>query len=413
MDGSIPRRRFLQSAGVATTAAAVALAPRPSVAAEQLADDTAPPPAASPAKDEAFDPAKFVVMHQLVQAGHAKMSKLAWNYLLGCADTETTMRRNRQALDSVAFKPRALRGVGKVDMTTTFLGKKLRIPVIMSGIGSVGLIDPGGAATVAKAAGKFGVGMGYSSVAKPGLEEVGAASDCPKIVQLYVMGDDAWVDAYAARAIKAGFTAFGFTIDSAHFSRRERDIIHAGNNAGLSDAPDPYLSTMTWDKLKRFKDKHKDVTVAVKGVTNGEDAAMALKAGVSVIWVSTHGGRQCDQGRGAYQILPEVVQAAKGKATLIMDSGVYRGTDVLKALATGADVVGIGRLYAYGLAHGEPGVVRVLEILEKEIEACMANLGAHNIKALNAKFLTPSTPVNPPTLFSAFPLMDSTGFSAV
>ena len=162
MDGSIPRRRFLQSAGVATTAAAVALAPRPGIAAEQLADDTVPAQNATPPKDAAFDPAKFVVMHQLVQAGHAKMSTLAWNYLLGCADTETTMRHNRQALDSVAFKPRALRGVGKVDLSGSLLGKKLRIPVIMSGIGSVGLIDPGGAATVAKAAGKFGVGMGYS-----------------------------------------------------------------------------------------------------------------------------------------------------------------------------------------------------------------------------------------------------------
>lgn len=420
MDGSIPRRRFLQSAGVATTAAAaaVALGPRAAAAAtEQVADNepSAAPAStpAAPAKDEGFDPAKFVVMHQLVQAGRQKMKPIAWNYLLGCADTETTMRRNRQALDSVAFKPRALRGVGKVDLRGKLLGKTLRIPVIMSGIGSVGLIDPGGAATVAKAAAQFGIGMGYSSVAKPGLEEVGAASDCPKIVQLYAQGDDAWVDAYAARAMKAGFTAFGFTIDSAHFSRRERDIIHAGNNAGLSDAPDPYLSTLNWDKIKRFKDKHKDVAVAVKGVTTGEDAALALKAGVSIVWVSTHGGRQCDFGRGAYDILPEVVQAAKGKATIIFDSGVYRGTDVVKALATGADVVGIGRLYAYGLANGQAGVVRVLEILEKEIEACMANLGAHDVTALNRNLITRSTPVNWPTLFSAFPLMDATGFSAV
>jgi glycolate oxidase len=255
--------------------------------------------------------------------------------------------------------------------------------------------------------------MGYSSVAKPGLEDVGAAGDCPKILQLYVMGDDAWVDAYAARALKAGFNAFGFTIDSAHFSRRERDLIHAGNNAGLSDAPDPYLSTMNWDKIKRFKDRHKDVTVAVKGVTTGEDAELALKAGVSIVWVSTHGGRQCDHGRGSFEVLPEVVQAAKGKATIIFDSGVYRGTDVVKALATGADIVGIGRLYCYGLAHGEAGVVRVLEILEKEIEACMANLGAHDVAALNRKLITPATSVTPPGLFSAFPLMDATGFSVV
>ena len=264
MDGSIPRRRFLQSAGVATTAAAVALAPRGSTAGEQLATDPQPSQAGAPAKDVAFDPAKFVVMHQLVQAGHAKMKPIAWNYLLGCADTETTMRRNRHALDSVAFKPRALRGVGKVDARGKFLGKTMRLPVLMSGIGSVGLIDEGGAATVVKAASKFGVAMGYSSVAKPGLEETAAAGDCPKIVQLYVRGDDAWIDAYAARAIKAGYNAFAFIIDSAHFSRRERDIIHAGNNANLSDEPDPYLSTLDWDKIKRFKDRHKDLAVGLK-----------------------------------------------------------------------------------------------------------------------------------------------------
>jgi glycolate oxidase len=416
MDGSIPRRRFLQSAGAATTAAAVALGPRGGSAAEQLAADI-PPPAATPvpaqAKDQSFDPAKFVVMHQLVQSGRGKMKPIAWNYLLGCADTETTMRRNRHALDSVAFKPRALRGIGKVDARGKFLGKTMRLPVLMSGIGSVGLIDPDGTATVVKAASKFGVAMGYSSVAKPGLEETAAAGDCPKIVQLYVRGDDAWVDAYAARAIKAGYNAFTFIVDSAHFSRRERDIIHAGNNADLSDNPDPYLSTLDWNKVKRFKDRHKDMVVGIKGVTSGEDAELAVKAGLGVVWVSTHGGRQVDHARGAYQILPEVVQAAKGKATIIFDSGVYRGTDVVKALATGADVVGIGRLYAYGLANGEAGVVRVLEILEKEVEACMANLGAKNVAALNNSQLTPTTPVNLPTMWSAFPLMDSAGFSAV
>ena len=414
MDGSIPRRRFLQSAGVATTAAAMVLGPRAN-AGEQLVEEPSaatanPAPAMT---DQAFDPATFVVMHQLVQSGRTKMKPIAWNYLLGCADTETTMRRNRHALDSVAFKPRALRGVGKVDTSGTFLGKKTRLPVLMSGIGSVGLIDPGGAATVAKAAAKFGIPMGFSSVAKPGLEEVGTAANCPKILQLYVSGDDAWLDDYAQRTIKAGFDVFGFTVDSAHFSRRERDIIHAGNNANLSDNPDPYLSTLNWDRIKRFKDRHKDLKVALKGITTGEDAAMAVKAGVAVIWVSTHGGRQVDHARGAYEILPEVVQAAKGKATIIFDSGVYRGTDVVKALATGADIVGIGRLYAYGLANGEAGVVRVLEILEKEVEACMANLGAKNVAALNKALLTPTTPVNAPSLWSAFPLMDSAGFSTV
>ncbi len=410
MDGSIPRRNFLKAAGAVTTAA-VAMSPNAS-SAQQIAEE-APPTAAAAAPAE-FDPKKFVVQHQLVKAGHDRMSPIAWNYLLGCADTETTMRRNRQGLDSIAFKPRALRGVGKVDMTSKFLGQKMRIPVLLSGVGSVGLIDPGGAATVIRAAAKFGVAAGYSSVAKPGLEEAGAAANCPKILQLYVRGDDAWLDNYVQRAMKAGFNAFGFTIDSAHFSRRERDIIHAGNNADLSDAPDPYLSTLTWDIVKRFKDRHKDVTVAVKGVTTGEDATLALKAGVSVIWVSTHGGRQADHGRGAIEVLPEVAKAVGGKAEIILDSGIYRGTDVVKALSLGATTVGIGRLYCYGLgAGGEAGVVRTLEILEKEIEACMANIGAKNVAALNRGLTTPTTPVNHPSLFSAFPLLDSSNFSPV
>src|SRR5579864_860166 len=267
MDGSIPRRRFLMNAGAATTAAAVALSPGQAGAAEQLADDAPaaapPPPAAAQAVPAATTPdaSKFVVLHQIVKAGHDRMSPRAWNYLMGAADSETTMRRNRQALDSIAFKPRQLRGVGELDLSSNFLGQKSRIPVLLSGIGSVGLMDPGGGATVARAAAKFGVPIGVSSAAKPGLEEIGAAAPCPKLYQLYVRGDEAWADHMAERAVKAGYTSFGFTIDSAHFSRRERDIITGGQNAGLSDKPDPYLSTLNWDIVKRFKDRHKDMKV--------------------------------------------------------------------------------------------------------------------------------------------------------
>lgn len=419
MDRTIPRRRFLQNAGVATTAAAAAaFNPRAGLAAEQLAQNTesetlAPVPSTAPTNSApSVDVSKFLVMHQIVKSARERMNPVGWQYVLGCADTETTMKRNRYALDSVAFKPRALRGVNQVDMRGKLLGRSLRLPVILSGVGSVRLIDPGGAATVAKAAAKFGIAMGYSSVARPGLEEVAAASDCPKIVQLYVLGDDDWVNAYAARAIKAGYTAFGFSIDAPRFSRRERDIINAGQNANQSDQPSPYPA-LTWDRIKRFKDKHKNVVVALKGITTGEDAELGLKAGASIIWVSTHGGRQCDHSRGAYEILPEVVQAVKGKATIIMDSGIYRGTDVVKALAAGADLAAIGRLYCYGLVHGEAGVVRTLEILEKEIETCMANLGAKDIAALNKALLTPTSAVTQPGLFSAFPLLDSSGFSPV
>jgi glycolate oxidase len=405
MDGNIPRRSFLMSASAATTAA-VALSPTKPQAAERLADNGAPTSQAA-ATASAPDASNFVVLHQIVKAGHDRMSTRAWNYLMGAADTETTMRRNRQALDSIAFKPRQLRGVGKLDLSGKLLGQTMRIPVLLSGVGSVGIMDPGGGATVARAASKFGVPIGVSSEAKPGLEEIGAAGPCPKIYQLYVRGDEAWIDHVAERAIKAGYTAFGFTIDSAYFSRRERDIITGGQNAGLSDVPDPYLSTVNWDIVKRFKDRHKDVKVALKGIMTGEDADLACKAGVSVVWVSTHGGRQLDHGRGAIEALPEVVKAVKGRAEIIVDSGFSRGSDIVKGMALGANAVGIGRLYCYGLgAAGEAGVTRVLEILEKEIAACMANLGAKNLAALNRAFLAPAMPVNFPTMFSAFPMLE-------
>jgi len=407
MDGSIPRRRFLMNAGAASTAAAVALSPGRPRAAEQLAEDAPAKAATPPVAAAAPDASKFVVLHQIVKAGHDRMNPKAWNYLMGAADTETTMRRNRQALDSIAFKPRQLRGIGEVDMSGKLLGQKMRIPVLLSGLGSVGLMDPGGGATVARAASKFGVPIGVSSVAKPGIEEIGAAGPCPKILQLYVRGDDAWIDHMAERATQAGYTSFGFTIDSAHFSRRERDIITGGQNAELSDTPDPYLSTLNWDVIKRFKDRHKDMKVALKGIVTGEDADLACKAGISVVWVSTHGGRQLDHGRGAIEALPEIVKAVKGRAEIIVDSGFSRGSDVVKGIALGATAVGVGRLYAYGLgAAGEAGVVRVLEILEKEIAACMANLGAKNLAALNKSYLAPATPVNFPTMFSAFPLLE-------
>ncbi len=283
----------------------------------------------------------------------------------------------------------------------------MRIPVLLSGMGSVGALDPAGGAAVARAADKFGVGCGVSSVAKPGLEEIGAASPCPKLYQLYVGGDDAWIDAVAARAIKAGYVALCFTVDGANFSRRERDIITGGLNSSLSDTPDPYLSTVNWDIVKRFKDRHKNLPVGIKGISSGEDAELAVKAGMSVVWVSTHGGRQLDFARGSMEVLPEVVKAVKGKATIIVDSGFCRGSDVIKALAMGADAVGVGKLQGYALgAAGEAGVVRMLELLEKEMTASAANLGAKRIADLNPSYLVPAKPVNEPSLFSAFPLLD-------
>jgi isopentenyl diphosphate isomerase/L-lactate dehydrogenase-like FMN-dependent dehydrogenase len=402
MDGDIPRRDFLLGAGLATTAA-VALAPARTQAAE-------PPPVQPAAAEasEAPDASKFLTLHQIIKAAHGRMSADAWTYLTGGVETETTLKRNRLALDSIALKSRVLRGVGnKVDASSQFFGHKLRMPVLLSAIGSIGRMDPGGAGTVAKAAGRFGVPMAVSSVAKPGFEAAAAAApDVPKIYQLYVRGDDAWVDDTAKRVMDAGFTAFGFTVDSAVFSRRERDIVAGGINSEGSDHPDPYTSGLNWDHIKRFRDKY-DMPISIKGITTAEDAELAIENGVNIIWVSTHGGRQLDHGRGTMDILPEVVETVHGRAHIIVDSGFCRGTDVVKAMAYGADTVAIGRLYCYGVgAAGEAGVVRVLEILEKEIVEAMSLMGVTSLKQLDRAYTQAAHPVVPPGLFSAFPLLE-------
>ncbi len=402
MTKDMPRRDFLFAAGAATTAGAALAAAGPAVAEPAAAKDAGAPAAAAAGVDQ------YKVMHQIVRDAQTKIPTIGLNYLLGAADTETTMKRNRMALDSLAFKPRILTGVGSVDMTRTLLGHKMRIPVVLSGVGSVALVHPDGGAAVARAASQFGVTMGVSSEAKPGLEAIGAAAPGPKIYQLYVFGDEAWIDAIAERAIKAGYTTFGFTVDSASFSRRERDIVNAGQNADKSDHPNPYKTGLNWDVVKRFKERHPTLQMMIKGVTCGEDAALACDVGASAVWVSTHGGRQLDHGRGAIDILPEVVTAVNGRAEIIVDSGFSRGSDVVKAIALGATAVGIGRLYCWGLGvGGDAGVVRVLELLEKEIYACMANLGVRDLASLNRSHVLAASPVNHPSLFSAFPLMDT------
>ena len=405
MGKTIPRRDFLVAAGVATTAG-TALASTSSVTATEQTTPAAPPTQAAIAPLN--NVSQYTVLHQFVREAKTHIPTKGWNYLMGSADTESTLKRNRMALDSVAFKPRILSGVGKVDLSTSLLGHKMRIPVMLSGVGSVALVHPDGGAAVARAANTFGVTMGVSSEAKPGLEAIGAAAPGPKIYQLYVSGDDAWIDAIAERAVKAGYTAFGFTVDSASFSRRERDIVSGGQNAGLSDNPNPFRTAFNWDTVKRFKDRHPNLPLVIKGVTGGEDAALACDVGASAVWVSTHGGRQLDHGRGSLDILAEAVEAVHGRAEIIVDSGFSRGSDVVKAMAYGATAVGIGRLYCYGLGvGGDAGVVRVLEILEKEIYACMANLGVSSFSKLNRSYTSPAMPVNAPSIFSAFPLIDT------
>ena len=351
----------------------------------------------------------FLTLQEVVVAARANLAPGPWSYLVGGAETETTVRRNRQALDAIAFRPRVLRDVSRIDSSGIFFGKKTKLPILLAPIGGLESLVEGGAAAAARAAAQFGVPQMLSSVCQPGLEATAKAADTLRIFQLYVRGDDAWVHDWVRRARDNGFGAFCLTVDVALYSRRERDLVgrfvkpwRAGAAEGAG-----FQAALSWDHVKRFKDKH-DIPLILKGIATAEDAQLAVEHGVEVVYVSNHGGRQLDHGLGAAAVLPQVVQAVAGRAEVWVDGGFMRGSDVVKALALGASAVGIGRLCGLGLAAaGVPGLVRTLELLEQEICICMGLLGVTSYSELTPQHLAPAPPVAPPGVFSAFPHLEN------
>ncbi|HXA72259.1 MAG TPA: alpha-hydroxy acid oxidase [Stellaceae bacterium] len=352
---------------------------------------------------------EFLTLHELVKAARNKLPANIWDYLIGGADTETTVRRNRLALDSLAFRPRVLRDVSNIDLSRRVMGKSLRIPVMLAPVGSLESFDAEGGATVTKAATEFGVPMFLSSVSQPGIEATAAAAPGGmRVYQLYVRGDDAFVDDHLKRAMAAGYDAFCLTVDTAIYSRRERDISTRFAKPWRRGVVGmDHQAALSWSHVKRFLDTY-DIPLILKGIATAEDAAIACEHGVAGVYVSNHGGRQLDHGRGALDVLPEVVAAVKGRAAVIVDGGFSRGTDVIKAIALGADAVAIGRLYLYGLAAaGQAGVVRVLELLETELRVSMGLLGVDSFAKLDPSYLHAAPPVYTPHVHSAFPLIDA------
>ncbi|MFN8634996.1 MAG: alpha-hydroxy acid oxidase [Chloroflexota bacterium] len=340
---------------------------------------------------------------EIVQEARRKLEQGAWDYLVGGSESETTLRRNRLAFDKIAFRPRILVDVTEVDTSTTFLGQKLRIPAILAPIGSLQTFDPSGAAGSTRAATEFGIMHAVSSVTLPTLEETAAATDTPKIFQLYVHGDWDWIESIIGRVKNAGYAALALTVDVAHYSRRERPMLTRYQPPSRRAAPSrSWQAALTWDSMERIRDLA-GLPFMVKGIQTAEDAEIAVARGVDVLWVSNHGGRQIDHGEGSLDVLPEVVSVAKGKAKIILDGGVQRGTDVLKAVALGADAVALGRLQGWGLAAGgQAGVVRMLEILEDEMVCAMALSGLTSLSGLTDKFVTKADPVTLPHEMSAW-----------
>src|SRR5690242_1921189 len=166
----------------------------------------------------------FQCLHEFIPVARKKLSDHTWGYLVGAAESETTLRRNRMAIDSLALRPRVCVDVSKIDTSTKLFGKTWRLPVFLCPVGSLESFDPGGAATAGRAASAFGVPIMCSSVTHPGLEDIAAATPGPKIFQLYARGDNAWIDDVVKRAVDHGYDAFAITVDTAAYSRRERDI---------------------------------------------------------------------------------------------------------------------------------------------------------------------------------------------
>lgn len=354
---------------------------------------TAPAAATSP----------FLTLHEIVQKARQRLNHDNWDYIVGGTETETTVQRNRASIDALAFKPRVLRDVSNIDISTEFLGRQLRLPVLLAPVGSLELFAPDSAIAAARAALQFGVAHMLSSVCEVRYDAVAqAVPDALRLFQLYVHGDPAWVDDIADRTVAAGCAAFCLTVDSAYYSRRERDI--AQRNIRRSVVPGrENQPKLTWKDVDRLKSRLK-VPLILKGIATAEDAVIALDHGVDMIYVSNHGGRQLDHDRGSMEVLPEVVDVVKGRATIIVDGGFNRGSDIVKAIAMGANMVGLGRMQCYGLAAaGVDGVVRMLELLEAEMRSCMGLLGVCKLSELNRSYLKEQAYSGPSHVLSAFP----------
>ncbi len=338
---------------------------------------------------------EFATIPEIVEAARRKLSRDLWDYAIGGAETEVTLRRNRSAFESIAFRPRVLRDVSTIDTTCTILGQELALPVMLAPVGSLHLYHPDSACAVARSAHHVGTAAIVGALSAPQPAEVKAASDGPLIFQAYTTPGRDWIKKAVGEAEAAGYLGFCLTVDSSIYGRRERDLHNRFSPRRRSEAPPPIRNvqaSITWEYVDWLRSITK-LPLILKGIQTAEDARMAVERGIEVVYVSNHGGRQLDQVSATIEILPEVVEAVAGRATVLVDGGFVRGTDVMKGLALGADAVVVGKLTLLGLAAGgEEGLSRTLEILHTEMQVAMANLGVSSISELDGSFLRSSSP---------------------
>jgi len=362
-----------------------------------------------------------------------RLPKAVFDYLDGGAEGEVTLRENCRAFEDVTFRPRHAIALESCQLGTRVLGFDLSLPFLLAPVGYSRLMHPGGEVVAARAAGAAGTAYILSTISGHKLEDVKAASNCPVFYQLYLMGGREAAEAAIERARVAGFSALVVTIDTPVSGMRERDfrngmkelicgglmakvpfvpqvLKHPGwlinflRDGGLPALPNVVVpgegpmtlvdigaalakAAVTWADLRWIRERWRG-PIVVKGVLTGDDARRAIDAGAAAVVVSNHGGRQLDCVPASLRALPEVVQAVNGQVEVLMDGGVRRGTDVVKAICLGARAVLCGRAYAYGLAAaGEVGVTRAIEILRTDVERTLRLLGCPSIAALNRSYV--------------------------
>jgi len=336
----------------------------------------------------------------------ARLDRGVFDYYAGGADDEVTLRANREAFQRIAIRYRVLVDVSERDTRTELLGAPLSFPVILAPTALHRMAHPDGERATARAAAAAGTLMTLSSISSVALEEVmEAAPHGPKWFQLYHFNDRSRTELLVGRAVTAGYRAIVLTVDAPVIGRRERDFrnpfvipqgvsgVHFDDTPRTADGASALASfidqpSINWNDLAWIHEMAQGLPVILKGVVRGDDAKRALDEGCGGIWVSNHGGRQLDTSITTAQALPEVVEAVGGRAPVIVDSGIRRGTDVLKALAMGADIAAIGRPQLWGLAaDGERGVATVLELLRAEFSLAMGLAGCATLADIDRDLL--------------------------
>jgi isopentenyl diphosphate isomerase/L-lactate dehydrogenase-like FMN-dependent dehydrogenase len=376
---------------------------------------------------------RAVNIHDLRALAKRRLPDVVFDYLDGGAEDEITLRANCQIFGDVTFRPRHAVHVPHCNLRTRVLGIDLALPFVLAPIGYSRLMHPDGETAAAREAGAAGTAYILSTISGHALEKVKAASAGPVWYQLYLVGGRAAAEGAIERARAAGFSALVVTIDTAVAGMRERDLRNGmkellgtdvlakiprlgqflarpGWLAGfLADGGVPQLpnvilpgvgampltdvaaalaqSVVTWEDFKWIREAWRGPVIA-KSVLTGDDARRAIDHGANAIVVSNHGGRQLDCLSATLKALPEVVRAVNGQVEVLLDGGVRRGSDIVKAICTGARAVLVGRAYAYGLgAAGEAGVRRAIEILKADLERTLRLLGCPSVGELDRSFV--------------------------